>query len=82
MALVETANSFSKLVEVADGFTELERSGVEDGTSGYHKVVSLIHHLCLSIELAEKAGFSRADIEGVLEPVWKVHSKSPLFRGM
>jgi extracellular factor (EF) 3-hydroxypalmitic acid methyl ester biosynthesis protein len=77
MALVETANSFSKLVEVADGFTKLERSGVEDRTSGYHKVVSLINQLSPSIELTEKAGFSRADIGGVLEPVWKLHSKSP-----
>jgi extracellular factor (EF) 3-hydroxypalmitic acid methyl ester biosynthesis protein len=82
MAIVETANSFSKLVEVADGFTELQRSGFEDGHSGYHEVVSLLHQMCLSIELAEKASYSRADIEDALEPVWKQHSKSPFVYRM
>jgi extracellular factor (EF) 3-hydroxypalmitic acid methyl ester biosynthesis protein len=82
MAIVETANSFSKLVEVADGFIELEKSGFEDGHSGYHEVVSLLHQLCLSIELAEKASYSRADIEGALEPVWNLHSKSPFVHRM
>jgi hypothetical protein len=82
MAIVETANSFSKLVEVANGFTELERSGFEDGHAGYHEVVSLIHQLCLSIEFAERAGCSRSDIEGALEPVWKAHSKSPFVHRM
>jgi SAM-dependent methyltransferase len=79
MAIVETANSFTKLVEVANEFTELERCGFEDGQTGYHKVVSLIHRLCLNIELVENAGYSRSGIERVLEPVWQLHSKSPLF---
>jgi SAM-dependent methyltransferase len=79
MTIVETAYSFSELVEVADGFAELERFGLEDTRSGYHRVVSLVHQLCLNIELAELAGYSRAAIEGALEPVWELHSKSPFL---
>jgi extracellular factor (EF) 3-hydroxypalmitic acid methyl ester biosynthesis protein len=33
----------------------------------------------LNIELAEKAGYGRAAIEGALEPVWELQSKSPFF---
>jgi hypothetical protein len=80
MTLLETANGFSKLIETANNFVELDRSGFEDELSGYHKVVSLLHDLCLSIRLAEEAGHSRSDIEVVLEPVWGLHSKSPLVR--
>jgi extracellular factor (EF) 3-hydroxypalmitic acid methyl ester biosynthesis protein len=82
MVLAKSADSLSKLVEIAEGFVDLDRSAFEDEYAGYHKVVSLIHHLCLSIELAEKAGVGRADIKGVLQPVWKLHSKSPFFRRM
>jgi len=74
MTLLETANGFSKLIETANDFVELDRSGFKDELSGYHKVVSLLHDLCLSIRLAEEAGHSRSDIEVVLEPVWGLHS--------
>jgi extracellular factor (EF) 3-hydroxypalmitic acid methyl ester biosynthesis protein len=80
MTLLETANGFSKLIETANNFVELDRSGFKDELSGYHKVVSLLHDLCLSIRLAEEAGHSRSDIEVVLEPVWGLHSQSPLVR--
>jgi extracellular factor (EF) 3-hydroxypalmitic acid methyl ester biosynthesis protein len=80
MTLIETANGFSKLIETANTFVELERSGFKDELSGYHKVVSLLHDLCLSIRLAEEAGHSRSDIEVVLEPVRGLHSQSPFVR--
>jgi extracellular factor (EF) 3-hydroxypalmitic acid methyl ester biosynthesis protein len=80
MTLIETANGFSKLIETANSFVELDRSGFKDELSGYHKVVSLLHDLCLSIRLAEEAGHSRSDIEIVLEPVWSLHSQSPFVR--
>jgi extracellular factor (EF) 3-hydroxypalmitic acid methyl ester biosynthesis protein len=80
MTLIETANGFSKLIETANSFVELDRSGFKDELSGYHKVVSLLHDLCLSIRLAEEAGHSRSDIEVVLEPVWGLHSQSPFVR--
>jgi SAM-dependent methyltransferase len=82
MELVQTSDSFSELVEAADGFAGLERSGFDGGSSGFHRVVALVHQLCLGIGLAKKAGYSRAEIEGVLEPVWKLHSKSPFFGRM
>jgi extracellular factor (EF) 3-hydroxypalmitic acid methyl ester biosynthesis protein len=82
MTIVETAYSISELVGVADGFAALERSGLEDTQTGYHRVVSLVHQLCLNIELAEAAGYSRASIEGALEPVWELHSRSPFFYRM
>jgi extracellular factor (EF) 3-hydroxypalmitic acid methyl ester biosynthesis protein len=80
MSLIETANGFSKLIETANSFVELDRSGFRDELSGYHKAVSLFHDLCLSIRLAEEAGHSRSDIEVVIEPVWSLHSQSPLVR--
>jgi extracellular factor (EF) 3-hydroxypalmitic acid methyl ester biosynthesis protein len=80
MTLMETANGFSKLIETANSFVELDRSGFKDELSGYHKVVSLLHDLCLSIRLAEEAGHSRSEIEVVLEPVWGLHSQSPFVR--
>ena len=80
MTLIETANGFSELIVIANNFVELDRSGFKDEISGYHKVVSLLHELCLSIRLAEEAGHSRSDIEVVLEPVWGLHSKSPFLR--
>jgi SAM-dependent methyltransferase len=82
MELVQSAGSFPKLVEAANGFAELESSGVDDGQSGFHRVVALVHQLCLGIGLAERAGYSRAEIEGALKTVWKLHSRSPFFERM
>ena len=82
MELVQSAGSFSKLVEATNRFAELERSGVDDGQSGFHRLVALVHQLCLGIGLAERAGYSRAEIEGVLKAVWKLHSRSPFFERM
>ena len=80
MTLIETANGFSELIATANSFVELDRSGCKDEFSAYHKVVSLLHELCLSIRLAEEAGHSRSEIEVVLEPVWSLHSQSPFLR--
>src|SRR4051794_17536424 len=82
MEYTETTGSLSKLVEIADSFTELKRLRFDDKRLAYHTVVALVHQLCTNIALAEKVGYSRTDIEGVLEPVWEIHARSPFFRRM
>lgn len=46
----------------------------------YHRVLAVVHQLCASIVAAEQAGYTRADIVEVLDPVRRIHARSPFVK--
>jgi extracellular factor (EF) 3-hydroxypalmitic acid methyl ester biosynthesis protein len=66
------------LHERVGDFLELE---AEETFSGlYHRVLAAVYALCASIVACEEEGLTRAAIVDVLEPVRRIHARSPFVR--
>lgn len=73
---VERAEAISSLMEHVEEFLQLERDARPDEVL-YHRLLSIVHHICESILECEQASLSRSEIVALLEPVRRVHSRSP-----
>ena len=57
-------------------FIALERAPMDEGTL-YHRVLGVVYQLCADILACERADLSRDEIVQVLDPVRRVHARSP-----
>jgi SAM-dependent methyltransferase len=57
-------------------FMELETASLRD-EHRYHRVLSTVHQICASILACEEAALTREEIVAILDPVRRVHARSP-----
>jgi len=57
-------------------FVSLERSTLREEHL-YHRVLALVHQICDSILACEEAALTRGEIVEILEPVRRIHARSP-----
>ncbi|HEX3069307.1 MAG TPA: class I SAM-dependent methyltransferase [Thermoanaerobaculia bacterium] len=62
-----------------EAFIELDSSDARYGAR-YHRVLAAVHRLCAAIEDCELAGVSRGEIVGILDPVRRIHARSPFVK--
>ncbi|MEA2571233.1 MAG: extracellular factor 3-hydroxypalmitic acid methyl ester biosynthesis protein [Acidobacteriota bacterium] len=78
--------STSRSEDEVDALRALVRTFValEGETAGrqelYHRVLAVVHQLCAAIVACEQAGYTRAEIVEVLEPVRRIHARSPFVK--
>ena len=57
-------------------FVALERAPLRE-EHRYHRVLALVHQICGSILACEEAALTRGEIVAILEPVRRIHARSP-----
>ena len=57
-------------------FESLEHAGLREEHL-YHRVLSIVHQICASILSCEEAALTRDEILEVLDPVRRIHARSP-----
>jgi hypothetical protein len=62
-----------------NAFLELD-SGDASAGARYHHVLAAVHRICAAIEDCERAGIARGEIVGILEPVRRIHARSPFVK--
>ena len=78
-AFTTAANEIAGLREGVDAFLALD-AGDAAPQELYHRVLATVHQLCASIVDCEEAGLTREQIVRVLEPVRRIHARSPFVR--
>lgn len=68
--------ALEELQRHVDDFMTLEQGGWDEDDL-YHRVLAIVHLICGAILKCEKAELTRDEIVAILEPVRKVHARSP-----
>lgn len=66
----------SELRRQVSEFVALETAPMRE-EHRYHRVLALVHQICASILACEEAALTRPEIVAILEPVRRIHARSP-----
>jgi len=66
----------SELRRHVAAFVELENASMREEHL-YHRVLAIVHEICASILACEEAALTRGEIVAILEPVRRIHARSP-----
>lgn len=69
------------LKQSVNSFLELENlKKISNIEALYHQVLAHLHSMFYYIRLAEEDGYPKKEIMQVIDPVYRIHSKSPFFK--
>lgn len=66
----------TELRRYVTAFTALEHAGLREEHL-YHRLLAVVHQICASILGCEEAALTRSEILDILEPVRRIHARSP-----
>jgi extracellular factor (EF) 3-hydroxypalmitic acid methyl ester biosynthesis protein len=72
----EREQAVARLQAHVDEFMALERGSVPEDEL-YHRLLAVVHQICAAILYCEQVELTREEIVRVLEPVRRVHARSP-----
>ena len=75
----DTSPELIVLRSEVEAFLELD-SGDARSEARYHHVLAAVHSICAAIEDCERAGIMRGEIVEILDPVRRIHARSPFVK--
>ena len=69
-------SAVTELRKQVSAFVALETAPLRE-EHRYHRVLALVHQICASILACEEAALTRDEIVAILEPVRRIHARSP-----
>jgi extracellular factor (EF) 3-hydroxypalmitic acid methyl ester biosynthesis protein len=74
------ATALERLDDAVSDFVAIEAATTRSYQQLHHDALSVLHRICSAVLDCEEAGGEREEIVSVLEPVRRIHSRSPFVR--